>query len=42
VAHEFISIKGGSHGFDGKGMNDAKVAESFDRVIAFLNKHMAK
>jgi acetyl esterase/lipase len=40
VAHEFISIKGGSHGFDGKGMKDAKVAESFDRVLAFLNKHV--
>ena len=40
VAHEFISIKGGSHGFDGKGMKDAKVAAAFDSVLAFLKKHV--
>src|SRR6266403_693076 len=25
VVHEFLSIKGGGHGFDGKGMKDANV-----------------
>ena len=40
VPHEFISIKGGGHGFDGKGMKDAKVAAAFERVEAFLKKHV--
>ena len=40
VVHEFISIKGGSHGFDGKGAKDAQVAAAFDRVLVFLKKHV--
>lgn len=40
VVHEFISIKGGGHGFDGKGMKDADVARSFDRIEAFLKTHV--
>ncbi len=42
VVHEFISIKGGGHGFDGKGMKDADVARSFERIEAFMQKHVAK
>ncbi|HET6572504.1 MAG TPA: alpha/beta fold hydrolase [Fimbriiglobus sp.] len=39
VVHEFISIPGGGHGFDGKGMQDADVSAAFDRIEAFLKKH---
>ena len=42
VPHEFMSIKGGGHGFDGKGMKDANVADAFDRIEAFLKKHVSK
>jgi acetyl esterase/lipase len=42
VVHEFISIKGGGHGFDGKGMKDAQVAAAFERVEAFLKKHVQR
>jgi acetyl esterase/lipase len=42
VPYEFVSLKGYGHGFDGKGMKDARVAEAFDRVEAFLKKHTAK
>ncbi len=42
VVHEFISIKGGGHGFDGKGMQDAGVSAAFDRIEKFLRKHVGK
>jgi acetyl esterase/lipase len=42
VEHELITIKGGGHGFDGKGMKDAAVANAFDRIEMFLKKHVAK
>lgn len=40
VAHEFISVPGGGHGFDAKGMKDAQVSAAFDRVERFLSKHL--
>jgi len=40
VAREFISIHGGGHGFDSKGMKDADVSSAFDKVEEFLNKHL--
>lgn len=40
IPHEFISIKNGPHGFDGKGLKDAETAATFDRVIAFLKKNV--
>jgi acetyl esterase/lipase len=42
VTHEFISVKGGGHGFDGKGMKDADVAAAFGRIEKFLKKHVGK
>jgi acetyl esterase/lipase len=42
VPHEFLSLKGYGHGFDGRGMKDARVAEAFDRVQAFLKKHTGR
>ncbi len=42
VVHEFITIKGGGHGFDGKGMNDADVSAAFDRIETFLKKYVGK
>ena len=41
VPHEFISIKDGKHGFDGKGAKDAQVAAAFEQVMAFLKKHVS-
>jgi acetyl esterase/lipase len=40
VVHEFLSIKGGGHGFDGKGMQDADVSAAFDKIEMFLRKHV--
>ena len=40
VAHEFITIKDGSHGFDGN-MDDAQVKAAFDKVLTFLNTHLS-
>jgi acetyl esterase/lipase len=40
VDHEFISIKGGGHGFDSKGMNDPDVSTAFDTVERFLKKYV--
>jgi acetyl esterase/lipase len=37
VAHEFVPIAGGEHGFDGN-MNDPRALSAFDKVIAFLKK----
>ena len=42
IAHDFISMKGYGHGFDGKGMKDAKVAAAFDQIETFLKKHVGK
>jgi acetyl esterase/lipase len=40
VEYDFLTMKGYGHGFDGKGMQDAKVAAAFDQVMAFLQKHV--
>lgn len=40
VVHEFISIKGGGHGFDGKGLSDPAVAAAFDTIENFLQQHV--
>lgn len=40
VTHEFITIAGGDHGFDAKGMQDAKVSAAFDRIESFLKTHV--
>lgn len=42
VEHEFIIVPYGVHGFDmaGKGMEDPDIAQIFDRVLAFLDKHL--
>lgn len=42
VEHEFIVVPNGGHGFDaaGKGMGDPYIARIFDRVLAFLDKHV--
>jgi acetyl esterase/lipase len=40
VSHEFVSLKGYGHGFDGKGLQDANIAASFDQVMTFLQKHV--
>jgi len=42
VAHEFLSIKGGSHGFDSRGMIDPTVSAAFDTIEVFLKKHLEK
>jgi acetyl esterase/lipase len=42
VDHEFISIKGGGHGFDGKGMKDVNVSTAFDQIERFLKKHLRR
>jgi len=38
VEHEFITIRGGGHGFDGSGSPEASAA--FERVPAFLRAHL--
>jgi acetyl esterase/lipase len=42
VEHEFIRIPNGGHGFDGagQGIKDPNIARTFDRVLAFLDKHL--
>ena len=40
VEHEFLALQGSGHGFDGAGMGDPTVSDVFDRVLAFLEKHM--
>jgi acetyl esterase/lipase len=42
VDHELISIKGGGHGFDGKGLKDADVSAAFDKIDLFLKKYLGK
>jgi len=40
VEHEFITLRGGGHGFDGDAQ-DPEVARTFERVLHFLKKHLA-
>ncbi|MBI4657547.1 MAG: alpha/beta hydrolase [Verrucomicrobia bacterium] len=42
VEHELITMKGRGHGFDGgrDGMKDPEISATFDRVVAFLDKHL--
>lgn len=42
VDHELVSVPGGEHGFDAKGMKDADVSAAFDRIEMFLSKHVGK
>jgi acetyl esterase/lipase len=39
VDHEFITLPGRGHGFDGE-MDNILVRNAFNRVLAFLNKHL--
>ena len=40
VECELIRVAGGGHAFDYAGMKEPRVAADFDRVIAFLKKHL--
>lgn len=40
VAHEFIAVPNGGHGFDRVGLGDPEFARTFERVLAFLDKHV--
>jgi len=40
VVHEFITNPDWGHGFDSAGLKDPAVREAFDRVLAFLQKHV--
>jgi acetyl esterase/lipase len=44
VRHEFITMTNRGHGFDGgrEAMKDPVIAQTFDRVIAFLNQHLGQ
>ena len=39
VEHEFITVKGGGHGFD-RAMKDPVISGYFDRAVAFLQAHV--
>jgi acetyl esterase/lipase len=41
VGHEFITMTNRGHGFDGgrDALKDPVIAQTFDRVVAFLNQH---
>jgi acetyl esterase/lipase len=41
VEHEFIAMAGRGHGFD-MDMSDPVIASTFDRVLAFLQKHLSR
>ena len=41
VEHQFITIPGGGHGFDGA-WDEPVVRKAFDAVIAFLDRHVAR
>ena len=41
IEHEFITISGGGHGFDGN-VDDPQTVKAFERVMAFLDKHLRK
>lgn len=40
IVHEFITIKGGGHGFDAGGLTDADVGAAFQVVERFLQQHV--
>ncbi len=40
VEYEFITIPQGGHGFDGAGLKDVSFAPVFQKVLAFLDKHV--
>ena len=40
IEHEFITVEGGGHGFDGQ-MDSPHVQNLFQRVVDFLHRHMA-
>lgn len=41
VTHQFLSMSGMDHGFDGgKGLKFERTAKAFDQVLAFLRKHV--
>jgi acetyl esterase/lipase len=44
VEHEFIALRNRGHGFDGgrDSMKDTEIAQTFDRILAFLKKHALK
>jgi acetyl esterase/lipase len=44
VEHEFIALTNRGHGFDGGRdiMKDPEIAQTFDRILAFLKKHALK
>ena len=42
VEHELITIKGGGHVFDRKGLQDAEVSAAFGRVEKFLAKQVGE
>lgn len=42
VEHEFISVPGGGHGFDAKGLSDPDVSAAFARIEKFLERHLGK
>ena len=39
VAHQFVTIAGGEHGFDAR-TDDPAVVAAFDAVLAFLARHV--
>ena len=40
VDYEFITNRDWDHGFDDEGMEDPTVQKAFDRILAFLEKHV--
>jgi acetyl esterase/lipase len=40
VTHELLSFRGYGHGFDGKGLQDPRIADAFDRIIRFLKERV--
>lgn len=44
VEHDFVTMTNRGHGFDGgrEAMRDAVIVGTFDRVIAFLEKHLGR
>ncbi len=40
IEHEFVAIPGAEHAFDGRGLADPVVAAAFERVLAFLARHL--
>lgn len=42
VEHELVVLAGKGHGFDHAGVGDPAVADAFDRVLRFLEKHLLR